>query len=84
MEVKKGETISEFIRRALEELAGKDYKDLENAPVEGFMVVKGDYILSSNDSFFDLQNKQAKMLRDLEQNLKAKFEYEQHVAKFVN
>ena len=41
---KKGNTIGEFIRLALSVL-GTTYKNLEGAPVEGFMYVKGDYII---------------------------------------
>ena len=39
-----GNTIGEFIKAALTQL-GTVYKNLEGAPVEGFMYVKGDYII---------------------------------------
>lgn len=44
MTVKKGNTIAEVISLALLQLAGL-YKNLEGAPVEGFMYIKGDYII---------------------------------------
>ena len=40
----KGTSVGEFIKLALTQLAGV-YKTLDGAPVEGFMYVKGDYII---------------------------------------
>lgn len=40
----KGQTIGEYIKSALIQL-GLIYKQLERAPAEGFLYVKGDYII---------------------------------------
>ena len=42
--VKKGTTIAEFIKAIITQL-GPLYKNLEGAPVEGFLYVKGDFII---------------------------------------
>ena len=44
LKIQKGTTIGEFISIALIHLS-KIYKRLEGAPIEGFMYVKGDYII---------------------------------------
>ncbi|CDW71086.1 protein fam50 homolog [Stylonychia lemnae] len=44
MIIKKGNSIAEIISQALLKLGGL-YKNLDGAPVEGFMLIKGDYII---------------------------------------
>jgi len=69
--------MADLIQKALNELSKQDYKHLENAPVEGFMVVKGDFILSPNESLFDLEYKKERFLKEMAQNPQLKFDYEQ-------
>ncbi len=45
MRVEKGITIGDFISRVITQLSKRGYKDMETAPVEGFMLVKGDFII---------------------------------------
>jgi hypothetical protein len=53
--------VGEFIKCALAQL-GAIYKQLEGAPVEGFLYVKGDYIIPPHVTFLDVeQTKQAKV-----------------------
>ena len=42
-----GQTLNDFMKICLIEL-GQIYQNLQGAPVEGFLFVKGDYILSTN------------------------------------
>ena len=52
--------MGEFVKQALTAL-GMVYKNLEGAPAEGFMYVKGDYIRPPHVSFLDIeQSKQEK------------------------
>ena len=57
IKVKKGTTIAQFISIVLTQLS-KTYKNLEGAPIEGFMYVKGDYIIPAV-SFIELKQYKA-------------------------
>jgi len=52
--VKKGVTIAEFLSIVITQLS-KLYKNLDGAPVEGYMYVKGDYIIPSHATFLDIE-----------------------------
>mmetsp|Transcript_27396 Transcript_27396/g.26468 ORF Transcript_27396/g.26468 Transcript_27396/m.26468 type:complete len:108 (+) Transcript_27396:650-973(+) len=48
------------------------------------MVVKGDFILSPNESLFDLEYKKERFLKEMAQNPQLKFDYEQQKSKNPN
>ena len=45
--VKMGESLNTFLKTCILEL-GKSYKQLDGAPAEGFLLVKGDYMISAH------------------------------------
>ena len=65
MRIKKGITISEFLSIAITHLS-KLYKNLEGAPVEGFMYVKGDFIIPPVCIFTYLISIQSETFLDME------------------
>jgi hypothetical protein len=47
IDLKLGQTVTDFMKACLIDL-GKTYKHLEGAPVEGFLFVKGEYVVQIN------------------------------------
>eukprot|EP00347_Sterkiella_histriomuscorum_P021620 403333345 len=63
MVVTKGNTMSEVISQCLIKL-GTIYKQLDGAPVEGFIIVKGDYILPAQATYLDIEQTKRTQIRD--------------------
>jgi hypothetical protein len=52
--------MSDFIKLALTSELGRKYKHLEGAPVEGFMYVKGEWIIPASVTFLEIEQAKRK------------------------